>query len=1528
MATPATDQSGALGQPALPAEIWKQPRDEYAPVPKRGERSQFAESDVQTWQQRRAEHKAAVSAALASGELDAKTYAAMHADAYGKVRSAEYAKNFPGVVAGAKLAGAEAGTDAFPIVKGADGRLRIGNSNRPPLLDTPYNRTQLQVQSQSLTDGKNFDSLARHEDFGYQDQPNLNNTGQLIQATAGTLPDGGRLRAARVEAAKAIGATPTQLAILRAEQATGKDSPNGPKVRQALLPKLQAHVDALRPSPIATADDLAQALVQHGLQTPDGKRINSADAKRLAGIADTFAQQQGVPLNKVVELVTRADSGRARRQWGADAETASGATTFDPDTLAATLHLIKNADPSTVVHEFFHAFLPHLNDAHRTALEREFSRAAGNVQALPAWARGVATDPGQVRDAAAKFDLWNPVHLDLFHEWGARSFEQYLRAGQAPTSALGKVFEQLKGWLSQIYKSVTGTSLDTGMSAETRRVFDEMLGGDGKTGDRRLETGDLGRKAGALTLESPTVAQLNAEQARAAQRQAIAEGQGKALKGGAIDTTGDLLDGTKADNPLFAAKTPERKAGALLSRPDEKGDEDLPAVPPEWVGKRLRDVSRDLPRDPAEPRLLDVGRSNTEIAQDAGREFQGWQPKLKAADGSDVLLHNPEGGSQAARVRHLIFDNQSGRLDASKAEWLPMVPDTLAQAQLRLVDDASGNRLFVRQYSDGNTHLVVVAPDGTVQDQQPFSGKLITQFPNEIPNRRGNMRVDWVRWETGIGRSQGNPAPTPAGSTSPGSRQPEFQRENTPDTGKVKPGAAASSAATDQGQSKAERPLLQRRKEEDPSVEAKGGSAGASDAELNAAVDRATAGKKSPILAVGAARDAAAKLDPTRRGVPSKMDEARAIGRALWTKYTEEPKFDDYMQAKGKWDGARQIAQFNAMKLKKEFDKAHDDRAQEGIFNWIEAGGDAETLRNWAAQTNDPKLRDGYQRALNLSPTEVRDAQALQNYWTTARQFAVDNGLWINFLQNYATHIHQNDNPVVRGILGDYLYGKLSTRFQYAKSRVFPSAFEAEQEGFPLKTKKAGEVAAIWSAQMNKTLADRGWIKDNLDVKAADGRPIFAVAQGTGKVMEPRAEWAAAFPGKPESKVFYEEAGQTRDDADRYAKQFPGMTVTERASQPPVMVKPFAKTEMLSDYVTSGHPALRKWVYAATTPEGSPVFVESQVLVHPHYVKDVENALGSSKLNEIPIVRGLTALQSSMKQTMLSASFFHPFQIGIHALEHKTFNLANLEEIDPNNPAQRSLIEHGLNIGAGSVRDGLGGNEGLMGGGGLLAKIPVIGKKLIQPLNDWTFHEFIPRIKMTTGLEALARNRETYAKDVAAGKITDHQIIAKTAAEMNAAFGELNYNMLGRNPSLQHFLRLTLLAPDFLEARGRFVGQAAKPFGAEQRWALARGAVAMFVAARVANYFTGEDDPKRRPFSIIKDGREYGVRTVQGDILHLIHDPRGFAFGRVSPLLGKSGLEVMTGRDAKGEPVSTGDLFGDLAKGWIPLTFRRGADRN
>lgn len=161
------------------------------------------------------------------------------------------------------------------------------------------------------------------------------------------------------------------------------------------------------------------------------------------------------------------------------------------------------------------------------------------------------------------------------------------------------------------------------------------------------------------------------------------------------------------------------------------------------------------------PKLLDIRRSNDEISVGAAKEFASWPEWVKAADGSDIFLKNPENGSFAARIRHLIFDNTLMRLAPQKAQWLPNVPETLKNAEKRLSDPESGNRLYVRTYNDGTKHLVIVRPDGVVEDQKPFSGKLITQFKTDRGGRQGRFPVEW---EKGNGQSQGTPVPTPKGS--------------------------------------------------------------------------------------------------------------------------------------------------------------------------------------------------------------------------------------------------------------------------------------------------------------------------------------------------------------------------------------------------------------------------------------------------------------------------------------------------------------------------------------------------------------------------------------------------------------------------------------------------------------------------------------------------------------------------------------------------------------------------------------------
>ena len=105
-----------------------------------------------------------------------------------------------------------------------------------------------------------------------------------------------------------------------------------------------------------------------------------------------------------------------------------------------------------------------------------------------------------------------------------------------------------------------------------------------------------------------------------------------------------------------------------------------------------------------------------------------------------------------------------------------------------------------------------------------------------------------------------------------------------------------------------------------------------------------------------------------------------------------------------------------------------------------------------------------------------------------------------------------------------------------------------------------------------------------------------------------------------------------------------------------------------------------------------------------------------------------------------------------------------------------------------------------MASSGLINKIPGIGP-LMRNIPNICSRGISPRLKMEMATRAYGRNKTRYGK-----KLTDDQIQFLTGQQANAAFGELNYDMMGRNKTFQDVMRLVLLAPDFLEARAKFRG--------------------------------------------------------------------------------------------------------------------------
>lgn len=141
---------------------------------------------------------------------------------------------------------------------------------------------------------------------------------------------------------------------------------------------------------------------------------------------------------------TSSDGPRAQIRFGKDRQ-------FNID-------LFKNRDASSLIHESGHFFLEVMGDL---ALRE-------NV------AQSLKDDYKTVLDYL-KVESREDIKVEQ-HEIFARSFENFLMEGKAPSTALRKAFNTFKTWLTSVYRSAK--SLNVELSDEIRGVMDRLLVSD------------------------------------------------------------------------------------------------------------------------------------------------------------------------------------------------------------------------------------------------------------------------------------------------------------------------------------------------------------------------------------------------------------------------------------------------------------------------------------------------------------------------------------------------------------------------------------------------------------------------------------------------------------------------------------------------------------------------------------------------------------------------------------------------------------------------------------------------------------------------------------------------------------------------------------------------------------------------------------------------------------------------------------------------------------------------------------------
>lgn len=248
-----------------------------------------------------------------------------------------------------------------------------------------------------------------------------------------------------------------------------------------------------KPQRAVGADEFRGAVVPEGTSEATIRRLEQAGIT----VAKYDAEVEGARAKVIQELTNRLNEK-------------SGDILFQNENAPRGIYtpgervitLMQSANESTFIHESGHYFLDVLTDV---AMKDDApAQVKADVQTLMDWFG--------VKD----LDEWRNLSIDeqrAAHEQFARGFEQYLREGEAPSTALEKVFKAFKDWLTKIYKS--SEELQVEISPKVRAVYDRLLATDEQIrAKREAETPalDFGMKPGEPTNPAVKTLQQTAEQ--------------------------------------------------------------------------------------------------------------------------------------------------------------------------------------------------------------------------------------------------------------------------------------------------------------------------------------------------------------------------------------------------------------------------------------------------------------------------------------------------------------------------------------------------------------------------------------------------------------------------------------------------------------------------------------------------------------------------------------------------------------------------------------------------------------------------------------------------------------------------------------------------------------------------------------------------------------------------------------------------------------------------------------------------------
>ena len=430
-----------------------------------------------------------------------------------------------------------------------------------------------------------------------------------------------------------------------------------------------------------------------------------------------------------------------------------------------------------------------------------------------------------------------------------------------------------------------------------------------------------------------------------------------------------------------------------------------------------------------------------------------------------------------------------------------------------------------------------------------------------------------------------------------------------------------------------------------------------------------------------------------------------------------------------------------------------------------------------------------------------------------------------NVLENYAGRVWDLDSKQSME-----KFRRFGTTTRHAKKRKLTTILQGWSKGLELKVEGATNNLSVLKQEINKTIADKQFIKELGKLRDIDGNKLLTTKKldGYTEVEHPNFKvWRPSAVDADEAQVF---------GARNYF----------------------------------------------ITEDG--VVMEKKSLYAPKDIaKNINNMLGVSFLNKIPGVKTITKYNAVMKAWILQSSLFHHFAfarsylLGTHGKSLKETNLRiaykdGIKMIEDMTPTIQLGVKNGLTLG---VKQDWSEEllkqktfiENILDNSKITKVIKDKVLKLRQQQADFLFGELGAGLK-AKAFEIEFRNlTKKYPNE-------DVNKLAKMAANLiNDDFGGLHLQRMGRNPSLQHVFRIFALAPDWTESNVRSMIKVFKAGGKkEQRmyrkfWAgiFAKGAMLTLISNL---FMAGLDEDDERTKGIWERfTRNYKTAWEQGRLM-------------------------------------------------------------